>query len=422
MHAHRIEVLDRADDDAIVLLVPHHLHLELFPAEHGFLDQDFVGGGGVKAALDDVDEFFLVVGDAAAGAAHGEGRADDRGQADLGQCHQRLSERIFLVALAAVAFAERPLPLELFERCTGRLGALGLILVAEGLLQFGRIGQTRLRRLESDLGHGLAEQLAVFGLVDGIGRRADHLDVELVQRALPAQRQRAVQRGLSAHGRQQREAAGNDVTFLLDDFCDDLGRDRLDIGRIRQFRVGHDRGRIGIDEDDAVALFLQRLHRLRAGIVELAGLADHDGTGADDQDGRDVGSFRHHRSRAGIRAQKKGALAARPLVRERGVFPRARVGLRPVFGAAKPRKTPHQPAILTGFGRACQPRARCTRSAIVTLAPPTQPRSDGLHAASTAPPKAPPIAKPRYMAEALMESATIEACGSIRIMLAIWAG
>ena len=39
MHAHRIEVLDRADDDAIVVLVAHHLHLELFPAEHRFLDQ-----------------------------------------------------------------------------------------------------------------------------------------------------------------------------------------------------------------------------------------------------------------------------------------------------------------------------------------------------------------------------------------------
>ncbi len=69
MHAHRIEVLDRADDDAIVLLVAHHLHLELFPAEHRFLDQHFVGRGGVEAAFDDVEELFLVVGDASAGAA-----------------------------------------------------------------------------------------------------------------------------------------------------------------------------------------------------------------------------------------------------------------------------------------------------------------------------------------------------------------
>src|SRR6202008_3055613 len=46
-HAHRIEILDRADDDAIVLLVAHHLHLELFPPEDAFLDQDFVGGRGI---------------------------------------------------------------------------------------------------------------------------------------------------------------------------------------------------------------------------------------------------------------------------------------------------------------------------------------------------------------------------------------
>ncbi|BAR58937.1 hypothetical protein NK6_5780 [Bradyrhizobium diazoefficiens] len=37
---------------------------------------------------------------------------------------------------------------------------------------------------------------------------------------------------------------------------------------------------------------------------------------------------------------KKGRAAARPFGRERGGLPRARVGLRPVFGAAKPRKTP----------------------------------------------------------------------------------
>ena len=35
----------------------------------------------------------------------------------------------------------------------------------------------------------------------------------------------------------------------------------------------------------AIALVLQRLAGLRAGIVELAGLADDDRPGADDQDG-----------------------------------------------------------------------------------------------------------------------------------------
>ena len=320
VHAHRIEVLDRADDDAIVLLVAHHLHLELFPAEHGFLDQDFVGRGGVEAAFDDVEELFLVVGDAAAGAAHGEGGADDRGQPDFGQRHQRLAERMLLVALAALAFAERPLPFELFERCAGQLLAFGVVFVAIGFLQGRGIGEPRLRRLKPDLGHGLAEELAILGLVDGIRSGADHLDVELVERALPAQRQRAVQRGLAAHGRQQRKAARDDVAFLLDDLGDDFGGDRLDIGGISQFRVGHDGGRIGIDEDDAVALFLQRLHRLGAGIVEFAGLADHDGTGADDQDGGDICSFGHQLSDWILGTKKGRACRASPK-------PRARVTL-----------------------------------------------------------------------------------------------
>ena len=37
------------------------------------------------------------------------------------------------------------------------------------------------------LRHGLAEQLAVFRLVDGVGRGADHLDVEFLQHAHLAQ-------------------------------------------------------------------------------------------------------------------------------------------------------------------------------------------------------------------------------------------
>ena len=174
------------------------------------------------------------------------------------------------------------------------------------------LGLDRARRLQPDPGHGLAKTVAVLRLVDGVGGGADHLDVEFVQRALLAQRQRAVQRGLPAHGRQQRKTAGKDVAFLFDDLGDDFRRDRLDIGGVGQFRIGHDGGRIGIDQDDAVALFLQRLDRLGAGIVEFAGLADHDGTGADDQDGGDVGSFGHQVSGAGNWAQKKGAPVARP--------------------------------------------------------------------------------------------------------------
>ena len=42
MHAHRIEVLDRANDHAIVRAIAHYFHLEFLPADEGFVDQHFV--------------------------------------------------------------------------------------------------------------------------------------------------------------------------------------------------------------------------------------------------------------------------------------------------------------------------------------------------------------------------------------------
>src|SRR5699024_10061052 len=61
-------------------------------------------------------------------------------------------------------------------------------------------------------------------------------------------------------------------------------------------RGGHDRGRVGVDEDDPQALLAQHPAGLGAGVVELRGLADHDRAGADDQDGRDIGATGHQDS------------------------------------------------------------------------------------------------------------------------------
>lgn len=51
-----------------------------------------------------------------------------------------------------------------------------------------------------------------------------------------------------------------------------------------EVRVRHDGGRIGVDEHHLVALLGERLARLRAGVVELARLADDDGPRAEDHD------------------------------------------------------------------------------------------------------------------------------------------
>jgi hypothetical protein len=58
VHAHRVEVLDRADDDAVVLAVADHLHLEFLPADQRLLDEQFLGRAGLQAALADGDELF----------------------------------------------------------------------------------------------------------------------------------------------------------------------------------------------------------------------------------------------------------------------------------------------------------------------------------------------------------------------------
>ena len=136
--------------------------------------------------------------------------------------------------------------------------------------------------------HRLAKQLAVLGHFDGFAVGADQLDAEFVQNAHICHRQRGIEPGLSTHRGQQCVGA-----FLFDDFGHHLGGDGFDIGGVGQFRVGHDRGGVGIDQDHPVAFFAQRLAGLGAGIVEFAGLPDNNGSRPDNHDGRDVCSFRH---------------------------------------------------------------------------------------------------------------------------------
>ena len=51
--AHRVEVLDRADDDGVAARVAHHLELVLLPAHQVLLDQHLADGARVQAMLDD---------------------------------------------------------------------------------------------------------------------------------------------------------------------------------------------------------------------------------------------------------------------------------------------------------------------------------------------------------------------------------
>ena len=141
----------------------------------------------------------------------------------------------------------------------GRITAGSPTLGQHGARLLHGMGNAGFRAFDPDLAHGVAELQAVLGAVDHLGIGADQLHPVLLQRARGIEPHGRVQRGLAAHGRQQR------VGLLADDdLLDHLGRDRLHIGRIRQARVGHDGGRVRVHQDDPVALRLQRLARLRA--------------------------------------------------------------------------------------------------------------------------------------------------------------
>ena len=81
--------------------------------------------------------------------------------------------------------------------------------------------------------------------------------------------------------------------LLDDDFFDGLGRDGLDVGPLRELRVGHDGSRVGIDQDDLVSFFAEGLTGLGAGIVEFASLSDDNGACSDNENFFDAGILGH---------------------------------------------------------------------------------------------------------------------------------
>ena len=108
------------------------------------------------------------------------------------------------------------------------------------------------------------------------------------KRAVFMQRHSQVEGGLAAEGGQKRVR-----TLLLDDLGDHLGNQRLDVGAVGERGVGHDGGRVGVDQHDLETLLHEHLAGLGAGVVELAGLPDHDGTGSEQEDLVDIGAAGH---------------------------------------------------------------------------------------------------------------------------------
>ena len=243
VHAHRVDVLDEADGDHRPLGVAYDLEFEFLPAEHRLLDQHLVDHGRRQPPSADGPQFFDVVDQAAPGAAHRVGGAQ----------HHRVAE------------------------------------LAGHLLGLGDRGDgAAARHLDAQFVHSGFELLTVLATADGVLLDADGLHPVFVEHAGFGQLAGQVEPGLAAEVGQQRVRPGTG---------DDLGEaghvERGDEGLVGHHRVGHDRRRVRVDQDDLVAEPAQRLAGLGAGVVELAGLPDHDGARTDDQDPVDVIAFRH---------------------------------------------------------------------------------------------------------------------------------
>ena len=232
VHAYGIEVLHGADGDTVVVAVAHHFELDLFPAGDAAFHEDLSHGRNFQAAARELRHLRGVVSDASAGAAQREGGADDDGVTDFG------------AEVHGFVHASR-----------NRRGDHGF----------------------ADFLQHVLEKLAVLGAFDRVQRRPQQSDALRFKPAVPGQLHGQGQPVLAADGGEQSVGA-----FLLDQTLQDLYRQRFDVDLVGDVAVGHDRGGVRIHENHLVALFLECEAGLRARIVELGGLSDHDRTGTDD--------------------------------------------------------------------------------------------------------------------------------------------
>ena len=202
-----------------------------------------MGGGCFETSLANRFEFFGVVSDTATRSTHGERWTNNRRKTHL------------------------------FLHCPGF---------------FHRMSDAGTCRAQTDFGHRILELGTIFGFVDGFGCRADQLALVFIQHAVTPKIERAVQCRLATHRGQDCIRA-----FFIDDAFNHLPGDGLNVSDIGHLGVGHDGGRITVDQNDFVAFLAQGLASLRAGIIELTGLTDDDRTGTNDENAFDIGTLSH---------------------------------------------------------------------------------------------------------------------------------
>ena len=231
--AQRVDVLHRAHGDTRVVGVAHDLVLDLLPADEASLDHHLADRAGAQAGADALAVGRLGLDDAATGPAERERRSDDRREPDLPQ---------------------------------GRFDVLG------------RLDDPRRGIRLADPLEQVAERLAVLGHADGLERRPEEPDVVALEDTGFRQRHGEIESGLSAQTGEH--AIGS---LAGDDRLDRLDRQRLEVDDVGDLGVGHDRGRVRVDQDGADALCAQRATSLGPRVIELGGLSDDDRPAAEDQ-------------------------------------------------------------------------------------------------------------------------------------------
>ena len=243
VHAHRIDVFDKADRDHVVVCIPDDFQLQLFPAKDGLLYQDLSHQGRLKTPCTDLFQLFHVVYQAASGAAHGICGTQD----------YRIAQ-----------------------------------LVGDGQCFINGIGDFAPGHFDPEALHGMLEFDPVFTAFDRIYLDADDLYIVLFQYTFFGKLRTKIKTRLSS------EIGKKSVwSFFRNDLLHAFRIQRFNISNVSNFRIRHDRRRIGIDKYDFIAEISERFARLGAGIVKLTGLTDDDRARTDDQDFMNVCSLRH---------------------------------------------------------------------------------------------------------------------------------
>ena len=206
---HGIEVLNGADDDHVVLEIPHDFQFIFLPSDEGLLHDDFGNHARLKPCVCKAFHLFPVVGHAPADSTQGKAGPDNDGIPD------RLRHFSCLIHIPGDA----------------------------------ALGHTQTYSI-----HGIPEQLPILSLLDDRHSSPDHFHIQSIQQTTLGHFDCRVKTGLPPQG--GKDGMGS---FPFDDFCDDLRGDGFNVGAVGRFRIGHNGGRITVDEHHLEPLLLQGL-------------------------------------------------------------------------------------------------------------------------------------------------------------------